>query len=48
MVVTYYLATEEFIKVATMIETIVLKPSDKCEELTNFSKRQSIKFLVFY
>ena len=46
--VTYFLATEEFIKVATMIQTIVFKHSGKSEELTNFSKKQGVKFLVIY
>ena len=46
MVVTYYLAAEEFIKVATMLQTIVFKHSDKSEELTHFSKSQGSKFLV--
>ena len=46
MVETNFLATEEFKKVATMIQTIIFKHSDKSEELTNFIKRQGIKFLV--
>ena len=48
IVVIYFLATEEFIKVATMMQTIVFKHSDKSEELTKFRKKQGIKFLVFY
>ena len=46
--VTYFLAAEEFIKVATMVQTKVFKHSDKSEELTNFINRQSIKLLVIY
>ena len=40
MVVTYFLATEEFKKVATMIQTRVFKHPDKSEDLINLSKRQ--------
>ena len=44
MVVTYFLAAEEFLKVVTMIRTIVFKHSDRSEELIDFSKRQCIKY----
>ena len=38
MEVIYFLATENFIKLATMIQTTVSKHSDKSEELAYFSK----------
>ena len=46
MMVTYFLTTVTFIKVTTMIQTIVFKHSDKSEVLAYFSKRQGIKFLA--
>ena len=38
---TYFLATEEFMKMVNMIQTIISKHSDNSEELTNFSKTAS-------
>ena len=39
MVVTYFLATKKFVKMAILIQTIVFKYSDKSDELAYFSKK---------